>query len=90
MATREEQDIADSCRRLIQNAIVLWNYLYLSELIVNSESEEKRKELIKIISDGSIMSWRHINLHGEYNFASVSKNKVSFIDVPKILALKVA
>lgn len=53
VATREEQNIADACRRLIQNAIVLWNYLYLSERIANLDSEEKKNAVLKIIQDGS-------------------------------------
>ena len=28
-ATQEEQNIANNCKRLIQNAIILWNYLYI-------------------------------------------------------------
>ncbi len=90
VATREEQDLVDACRRLIQNAIILWNYMYLSELIANEESGEKRKELIEIIVNGSIMVWQHVNLLGEYNFLSMPKNNAMPFNVPKILALEVA
>lgn len=90
VATREEQDIVDACRRLIQNAVILWNYLYLSEEISNEASEERRKEMVEIIINGSIMVWRHINLLGEYNFASVFKENTLPFNVPKILDLKVA
>jgi TnpA family transposase len=31
METKEEQEIAVGCRHLVQNAIVLWNYLFISE-----------------------------------------------------------
>ena len=31
----DEQNIAVACKVLIQNAIVLWNYLYLSQLLAN-------------------------------------------------------
>ena len=33
VATKEEQEKIILCRRLIQNSIVLWNYLYLSDLL---------------------------------------------------------
>ncbi|MBC7388718.1 MAG: Tn3 family transposase [Opitutaceae bacterium] len=29
--SRESQEIVTACRRLVQNAIILWNYFYLSE-----------------------------------------------------------
>lgn len=89
VATREEQNIADACRRLIQNAIVLWNYLYLSELIANLDSEEKKNAVLKIIQEGSIMCWAHINLHGEYIFLSMAQKQAPFFDVPKIMGLKI-
>ncbi len=31
---KSEQEIADSCRRLIKNSIVCWNYLYLSHVLM--------------------------------------------------------
>ena len=33
-ATKEEQEKAEACKRLIQNAIILWNYLYLSKKVM--------------------------------------------------------
>src|SRR5262249_23506447 len=32
-----EQEIAEGCRRLIKNAIICWNYLYLSQLIAQEK-----------------------------------------------------
>ena len=90
MATRDEQTMADACRRLIQNAIVLWNYLYLSEYILSLDSQEKIEKVLSIICQGSMMVWAHINLHGEYNFLSIDETKGSSFDVPKIMALQVA
>ena len=54
---------------MIKNAIVCWNYLYLSrELAV--ENDEKRKALlIEAIRNGSVATWKHFNLHGEFDFS---------------------
>jgi TnpA family transposase len=38
VATKEEQERIILCRRLIQNVIVLWNYLYLSDLLAKTKS----------------------------------------------------
>jgi hypothetical protein len=51
-----------------QNVIILWNYLYLTDLLINTEDLKKRQEIINIIKTSSIMTWGHINLHGEYDF----------------------
>ena len=42
VATREEQEIVTACKTLIQNAIVLWNYLYLSQLLINTKKAQDR------------------------------------------------
>jgi TnpA family transposase len=90
IGTKEEQEIAIACTVLIQNAIILWNYLYLSQLIANNENTEERKRMIDSIKRGSIIIWSHINLNGEYNFLRYTTANDSFFDMTKILALKAA
>ena len=68
-ATKEEQCIAEGCKRLIENAIICWNYLYLARSIHLAESEDEKNKLIQAIKLRSIITWKHINLHGEYDFS---------------------
>ncbi len=66
---KEEQEIAESCNRLIKNAIICWNYLYLTKQLKQAKTEEDRQQLLKSIITHSIVSWAHINLLGEYDFS---------------------
>jgi Tn3 transposase DDE domain len=66
---KEDQDIAESCKRLQENSIILHNYLYLTRLIQNEPDKVKRQEMLEIISRGSPICWSHINFYGEYNFS---------------------
>ncbi len=68
-AEKEEQEIAEACRRLIKNAVICWNYLYLSKKLKEEKSIPKKIEMIKAIKNGSVVTWQHINLHGEYDFS---------------------
>jgi len=86
--SREEQEIAMSCKILLQNAIILWNYLYLSQLLATTGDPLKREELLKIIQNGSIMTWAHINLLGEYDFRNKAASNKAIFDLEKILAWK--
>lgn len=72
-ATQEEQNIANNCKRLIQNAIIHWNYLYLTRKLQQTKSKEKQDEIIKAIENSSIVHWSHINFYGEYDFTRRSK-----------------
>jgi TnpA family transposase len=66
---KEDQEIAEGCRRLIKNAIVCWNYLFLSRELALEKNEERRAELLEAIRNGSAVTWRHFNLHGEFDFS---------------------
>jgi TnpA family transposase len=86
--TREEQNIAEGCRRLIENAIICWNYLYLSQKIIDEKSPDRRQELVDSIRKGSIVSWQHLNLHGEYDFSDDRLQDSVGLKVSEILKLK--
>ena len=86
--TREEQLVAEGCKRLIANSIVCWNYLYLSELVANTP-EDKRPELLKQISKSSIICWQHVNLLGEFDLSEQKLEGATQFQLPKILGLKV-
>jgi len=87
VATREEQEIVTACKVLIQNAIVLWNYLYLSQLLINTKKSQDKSVLLDTIKNGSVMTWQHVNMRGEYDFTKASNN--TKFDMPHILSLKI-
>jgi TnpA family transposase len=88
--TRDEQLITENCKRLIENAIICWNYLYLSQLICDTEKEADRKVLIETIRSGSVVIWQHINLQGEYDFSEKTlENRFEF-NLSKLLDLEIA
>jgi hypothetical protein len=71
-ATKEEQELVLSCRHLIQNSIVLFNYLELTKVLISCKEDDKvYKETLELIKNGSVMTWRHINIHGEYDFENI-------------------
>jgi len=67
-STKEEQDMALGCRQLIQNIIVLWNYLYISEKLSGIEDQVELQKQVSQLKKGSIMTWQHVNMYGEYDF----------------------
>lgn len=85
---KDDQEIAVACKVLIQNAIVLWNYLYLSDVLINTTDEDERNDLIQSIGRGSVLTWRHVNLRGEYDFSKPAANDRQF-DFEKILSFKI-
>ncbi len=66
---KEEQEIAEACNRLIRNAIICWNYLYLARQVEKAPDIKEREKLLRLIAAHSPMSWAHINMLGEYDFS---------------------
>jgi TnpA family transposase len=66
--TRDEQEVSTACKVLILNAIVFWNTLYLSQLLSAIKDKEERQEMLSSITSGSLLTWQHVNLQGEYDF----------------------
>jgi len=66
---RQEQEISQSCKRLVKNSIVCWNYLYLTQKITEEQDPKRQASMLRSVGAGSVVSWRHINLLGEYDFS---------------------
>ena len=80
---KEEQNIAEGCRRLIKNSIVCWNYLYLFKEIQEENDEIRKSELIESARNGSLMRWGHFNFNGEYDFSDEKMLDSIGLVVPK-------
>ena len=46
-----------------------WNYLYLSQKISAEPDAARRQAMLRAVQNGSVASWGHLNLHGEYDFS---------------------
>ena len=69
-AEKSEQEIAESCNRLIKNSIICWNYLYLTRQVEAARTPEECNRLLRMISVHSPQSWAHFNMLGEYDFSN--------------------
>lgn len=80
---QENQEIAIMCKTIIQNIIILWNYLELTKLIIRSDKDIKEQIMCNILN-ASILTWRHVNLLGTYDFSNLishNDNEISHEDI---------
>jgi TnpA family transposase len=84
-AEKEEQEIAEGCNRLIKNSIICWNYLYLSQKLAQADTKEAKERILEAITTHSVVSWRHLNLLGEYDFSDEKLQDTVGILPPKIV-----
>jgi TnpA family transposase len=87
--TGEEQEIAMMCKVIIQNCIVLWNYLTLTKQMMDA-TEEERNDIITIVTNGSIFTWAHINMLGIYDFSGLVAKNDSQYNIEELLGFRAA
>lgn len=80
VATKEEQEKIIHARRLIQNAIILWNYLYLSELLSRTSEQPQLELTLDAVRNGTAIVWHHVNLQGEYDVEQLMSGSESRFD----------
>lgn len=73
----------------IFHAMICWNYLYLAQRIAEAESEERRHKLLAAVKNGSVVSWQHVNLHGEYDFSDEKLQDSVGLRLPSRLGLHI-
>ena len=49
-AEKEDQEMAEACKRLIKNCIICWNYLYLSQKLEEITDTESREALLDAVA----------------------------------------
>jgi len=54
--------------QLLQNCVILWNYLYVTKAIINMTNLEDRETLLMQLKRGQMLTWKHINFSGEFDF----------------------
>jgi hypothetical protein len=80
---KEDQEIAEGCRRLIKNILMCWNYIYLQEKKDAETDEDKKQEIIHGVRNGSIMWWSHFNFNGEFDFSDEKMADSVGFKIPK-------
>lgn len=82
---KEEQEVAENCRQLIKNAIILWNYLYLVKMLQSDDQATAQYALVTL-KKGNVLAWKHILLHGEYDLSRENTHDDFGLADPRIIA----
>jgi hypothetical protein len=79
--------IAEGCKRLIINVINYYNLLLLSQQLCDCRTQAQKEEMMRAIAHTSTHTWRHINLHGEFDFSE--QDMAPIFDMEAILHLDI-
>jgi Tn3 transposase DDE domain len=80
-AEKQEQEMAEACKRLIKNCTICWNYLYLSQKLADLDDPANRDGIDPWFR---AVSWQHVNLLGEYDFSEERLQDTVGIKPPKL------
>lgn len=85
----DDHEVFAMCQTIIQNIIILWNYIELTKIIMRSDGEN-RNILIENITSSSILTWQHVNMHGTYDFTKFQSNNDNEFKYEEIKKYKIA
>ena len=68
VGTANEMQIAMLCKSILQNSIILWNYMFLSDYYKSLSTLAEKRSASEMISKGSVIAWHHINMMGIFDF----------------------
>lgn len=77
-----------ACTNILQNIIVLWNYLFLIRYLMQIESKSERKTELLRFANGSVIAWAHFNMGGTYDFEHLEIDSFG-ISLEKLFKAKV-
>ena len=77
------------CKTVIQNVIILWNYIELTKLIMRSDLKQQQGILANI-ANASIIAWKHVNLLGTYDFSNLKHMYNENEEVEQLINFKAA
>ncbi|NRA73730.1 MAG: Tn3 family transposase [Rickettsiales bacterium] len=86
---KEDQEIFALCQSIIQNIIILWNYLELTKIIMRSDADAQTS-LVSNITNASIITWQHVNMHGTYDFSNLAVANDNDFNYEEIINFKIA
>ncbi len=86
---KTEQEVAAMCKTVLQNIIILWNYIELTKIIMRSDSETQ-KDILSNVLQASILVWRHVNLLGTYDFSNLKQKYNETVMIDEIIKFKAA
>ena len=61
----------------------------MAQRLEDTENAVERTTLLEAIKHGSVISWRHVNLLGEYDFSDEKLRDSIGLEIPKIRELTV-
>lgn len=66
---KEDQEIAEACKRLLKNIVVCWNFMYVSQRLLQCKDPAAHAQLMAKVRASSMLAWEHFVFHGEYDFS---------------------
>ena len=87
-AGKEEQQVADARKRLVQNVIVCWNLLYLSQQHFIAPPVERQVLADAIARMPPAVSWQHINWQGEFGLSDEALTDALRFDLGALLTVE--
>jgi hypothetical protein len=66
---KDDQELAECCKRILKNVVVCWNFMYVSQKLARAVNPIQRSAILQKVRVSSLLAWEHFILHGEFDFS---------------------
>ena len=88
-ANREDQELMGVAKMLQKNVMVCWNYMHLSQQLINAKGPKEKAQLINLISERSAVSWKHFLIYGKFDLSAKNAKDSQNFQIKKMLDPKI-
>lgn len=53
-----------------------------------AKSDDQRTEILNAVKSGSMVTWQHVNFHGEYDFSDKALENAEIFNLEELLAME--
>jgi TnpA family transposase len=88
-ANKEDQELMGVAKMLLKNVMVCWNYMHLSQQLINAKGLKEKAQLINLISERSAVSWKHFLIYGKFDLSDKNAKDSQNFQIKKMLDPKI-
>jgi hypothetical protein len=86
---KEDQELAECCKRILKNVVVCWNFMYVSQKLARAVNPIQRSAILQKVRVSSLLTWEHFILHGEFDFSDARLQDSQKFDFDSVMDPKI-
>ncbi len=85
VANKEDQELIVSAKALLKNVMICWNYMHLSQKIINAKNPIEKLQILHQIKNSWPAVWKHFLIWGKFDLSAENAQDSQNFQVEKMI-----